>query len=67
MSRTNPLSAMIGQTVTFRARIHTIRALSSKLVFLVFRQQTYTIQGVLQVSKPNGEKTGRIDSCGCQE
>lgn len=51
---------MTGQVVTFRARIHTIRNLSSKLVFLVFRQQTYTIQGVLQVSKPNSTWTGYV-------
>ena len=38
----------IGSVVYFRARIHHIRRLSSKLVFLVFRQQTHTVQGVLQ-------------------
>ncbi|OBT66833.1 hypothetical protein VE03_04052 [Pseudogymnoascus sp. 23342-1-I1] len=43
-------SDQIGNIVTFRARIHTIRRLSAKLIFLVFRQQTFTIQGVLEVS-----------------
>ncbi len=41
---------MDGKIVTFRARIHTIRSLSAKLAFVVFRQQTVTIQGVLQAS-----------------
>lgn len=38
----------VGQEVTFRARIHNTRKMSGKLVFLVFRQQMATIQGVLQ-------------------
>lgn len=37
-----------GKVITFRARIHTLRRMSAKLVFIVFRQQTMTIQGVLQ-------------------
>lgn len=37
-----------GQMITFRARIHTLRRLSARLVFIVFRQQTITIQGVLE-------------------
>ena len=41
-------SGSYGKSVYFRARIHHIRRLSSKLVFLVFRQQTHTVQGVLQ-------------------
>lgn len=40
--------ADVGKVVTFRARIHHIRKLSAHLVFLVFRQSTSTIQGVLQ-------------------
>ncbi|KFY27476.1 hypothetical protein V493_03460 [Pseudogymnoascus sp. VKM F-4281 (FW-2241)] len=43
----------IGHIVTFRARIHTIRRLSTKLIFLIFRQQTTTIQGVLQAERPD--------------
>ncbi|KFY78560.1 hypothetical protein V499_02304 [Pseudogymnoascus sp. VKM F-103] len=43
----------IGHIITFRARIHTIRRLSAKLIFLVFRQQTFTIQGVLEASHPD--------------
>ncbi|KFY55186.1 hypothetical protein V496_07086 [Pseudogymnoascus sp. VKM F-4515 (FW-2607)] len=43
-------SDQIGNIVSFRARIHTIRRISAKLIFLVFRQQTFTIQGVLEVS-----------------
>lgn len=42
---------MVGHTITFRARIHTTRRMSAKLAFLVFRQQTVTIQGVLQVDE----------------
>lgn len=38
---------MAGQEVVFRARLHHVRAMSAKLVFLLFRQQINTIQGVL--------------------
>lgn len=38
---------MVGQEVCFRARLHTVRNMSAKLTFLVFRQQVETIQGVL--------------------
>lgn len=47
-----------GRVITFRARIHTLRRMSAKLVFIVFRQQTMTIQGVLQ-SFREPEKGGR--------
>jgi len=51
---------MDGEIITFRARIHTLRRMSAKLVFIVFCQQTITIQGVLQSSKPNeGLKDGK--------
>ncbi|KAJ5214048.1 hypothetical protein N7449_001217 [Penicillium cf. viridicatum] len=39
--------AMDGQQVFFNARLHVIRRMSAKLVFLVFRQQLSTFQGVL--------------------
>jgi ergosteryl-3beta-O-L-aspartate synthase len=38
---------MIGQEITFRARLHHVRRMGAKLVFFVFRQQVNTIQGVL--------------------
>ncbi|CBF89742.1 hypothetical protein AN0314.2 [Aspergillus nidulans FGSC A4] len=38
---------MVGQQVFFQARLHIIRRMSAKLVFLVFRQQLSTFQGVL--------------------
>lgn len=38
----------VGKEVVFRARIHHLRKMSSKFVFLMFRQQLATIQGVLQ-------------------
>jgi hypothetical protein len=42
------LSAMDnGQTVILRVRIHMLRKLSSKMLFLVFRQQFTTMQAVL--------------------
>lgn len=41
----------IGKVVTFRARIHNVRKMSSKLVFLVLRQQLVTIQGLLAQSE----------------
>ncbi|KAK3315909.1 hypothetical protein B0H66DRAFT_479898 [Apodospora peruviana] len=37
----------IGKTVSFTARVHHVRSLSSKLAFLVFRDQIETVQGVL--------------------
>ncbi|OAT08922.1 aspartyl-tRNA synthetase [Blastomyces gilchristii SLH14081] len=46
----------IGQEVTFRARVHHIRNMSSKLVFIILRQQITTIQGVL------AEKPGAIST-----
>ncbi|QIW98196.1 hypothetical protein AMS68_003714 [Peltaster fructicola] len=41
-------ASMVGQVVTFRARLHNIRKMSAKLMFVELRQQTSTIQGVLQ-------------------
>ncbi|KAL4929262.1 aspartyl-tRNA synthetase, cytoplasmic [Aspergillus undulatus] len=38
---------MVGQQVFFQARLHIVRRMSAKLVFLVFRQQLSTFQGVL--------------------
>ncbi|KFX93200.1 hypothetical protein O988_06936, partial [Pseudogymnoascus sp. VKM F-3808] len=52
-------SNMIDQIITFRARIHTIRRMSAKLIFLIFRQQTFTIQGVLQVGQQDAVKGHR--------
>ncbi|KAL2821738.1 hypothetical protein BDW59DRAFT_149948 [Aspergillus cavernicola] len=40
-------ASMVGQQVLFTARLHIIRRMSAKLVFLVFRQQLTTFQGVL--------------------
>jgi lysyl-tRNA synthetase class II len=37
----------VGDKVAFRARIHTQRRMSPKLDFLLFRDQTHSIQGVL--------------------
>ncbi|KAF5337906.1 hypothetical protein D9758_013099 [Tetrapyrgos nigripes] len=41
-------SESLGKTVVLRARVHAKRTLSAKLAFYVFRQQMYTIQGVLE-------------------
>ncbi|OJJ47943.1 hypothetical protein ASPZODRAFT_1813392 [Penicilliopsis zonata CBS 506.65] len=38
---------LVGRQITFTARLHIIRRMSAKLVFLVFRQQLTTFQGVL--------------------
>ena len=38
----------IGKEVVFRARIHHLRKMSMKLVFILLRQRTITVQGVLQ-------------------
>lgn len=40
----------ISERVTIKARVHAVRKLSSRLAFIVFRQQLVTIQGVLQES-----------------
>lgn len=42
----------VGKEVQFRARLHHVRNMGAKLVFLIFRQQISTIQGVL-VEEPN--------------
>ncbi|WVQ96826.1 aspartate-tRNA(Asn) ligase [Kwoniella sp. CBS 9459] len=47
--------ANIGQRVIFRARLHNMRPQGAKLVFLAFRQQTHTLQGVLALSKESDE------------
>ncbi|KAI1800521.1 aspartyl-tRNA synthetase [Daldinia bambusicola] len=39
----------VGQTISFNARLHHVRSVSSKLAFILLRQQVDTIQGVLQV------------------
>lgn len=44
---------MEGQYITFRARVHTQRKLSAKMTFIVFRQQTMTVQGLLQTEQPD--------------
>lgn len=38
---------MVGQEVMFRARVHHLRNMSQKLMFILFRQQISTVQGVL--------------------
>ncbi|TVY24926.1 Aspartate--tRNA ligase, cytoplasmic [Lachnellula hyalina] len=55
---------MDGEVITFRARIHTLRRMSAKLVFIVFRQQTITVQGVLQSFKPKNELQPNEDNTG---
>ena len=43
-------TSYVGKKIYFRARIHNYRKMSAKLAFFIFRQQTETIQGVLQES-----------------
>jgi aspartyl-tRNA synthetase len=43
----NITADMVGQQIYFTARLHVVRRMSAKLVFLVFRQQLETFQGVL--------------------
>lgn len=47
-------AATIGKEVIFTGRLHVVRRMSAKLVFLVFRQQLDTFQGVLH------EKPGAV-------
>lgn len=46
-SLTDISTSLIGKEIFFTARLHIIRKMSAKLVFLVFRQQLTTFQGVL--------------------
>ena len=41
------LANKVGDTIYFRARIQTSRAVGNKMVFLVFRQRIDTIQGLI--------------------
>ncbi|KIW77058.1 aspartate-tRNA(Asn) ligase [Fonsecaea pedrosoi CBS 271.37] len=41
-------TSLTGKEITFRARIHVVRHMSARLAFVVFRQETTTIQGVLR-------------------
>ncbi|PGG95054.1 aspartate-tRNA(Asn) ligase [Polytolypa hystricis UAMH7299] len=41
-------SDSIGKEINFRARVHVVRRMGPKLVFIVFRQQLTTFQGVLE-------------------
>jgi aspartyl-tRNA synthetase len=44
----NISEAQLGKEIVFRARIHAMRKMSSRLAFFLLRQGTRTIQGVLQ-------------------
>jgi ergosteryl-3beta-O-L-aspartate synthase len=46
----------IGEDVIFRARIHHIRRMGPKLIFVIFRQQIMTMQGVV------GEEQGKVST-----
>ena len=41
------LPDLVGKEICFRARVHIVRRISAKLAFIVFREHTTTIQGVL--------------------
>ncbi|KAF7119218.1 hypothetical protein CNMCM5793_008963 [Aspergillus hiratsukae] len=49
----------VGQEIFFTARLHIIRRMSAKLVFLVFRQRLTTFQGVLH-EKPGAKSIAMI-------
>ncbi|RJE19661.1 Aspartyl-tRNA synthetase [Aspergillus sclerotialis] len=55
----NISSDIVGQEIVFTARLHIVRRMSSKLVFLVFRQQLSTFQGVLH-EDPNRRSIAMI-------
>jgi lysyl-tRNA synthetase class II len=40
-------SDVVGKEIYFQARVHAIRRMSGKLAFIIFREQTTTVQGVL--------------------
>ncbi|EXJ85074.1 aspartyl-tRNA synthetase [Capronia epimyces CBS 606.96] len=44
-------TGMIGKEITFRARVHIVRHMSAKLAFIIFREQTTTLQGVLSAAE----------------
>ncbi|GFF34633.1 aspartate--tRNA ligase, cytoplasmic [Aspergillus udagawae] len=52
-------SSNVGQEIFFTARLHIIRRMSSKLVFLIFRQRLTTFQGVLH-EKPGAKSIAMI-------
>ncbi|GIK02140.1 hypothetical protein Aspvir_006183 [Aspergillus viridinutans] len=52
-------SSNVGQEIFFTARLHIIRRMSSKLVFLIFRQALTTFQGVLH-EKPGAKSIAMI-------
>lgn len=56
------LEELEGKSITFRARVHTVRRMSAKLVFVVFRQQTFTIQGVLTVRDEHKDSSQNGDA-----
>jgi lysyl-tRNA synthetase class II len=41
-------SKCIGDAVTFRGRVHVVRRMSPELLFIIFREQLTTVQGVLR-------------------
>jgi nondiscriminating aspartyl-tRNA synthetase len=49
----------VGQEIFFTARLHIIRRMSAKLVFLIFRQRLTTFQGVLH-EKPGAKSIAMI-------
>ncbi|KAJ9614243.1 aspartate--tRNA ligase dps1 [Cladophialophora chaetospira] len=40
---------VVGKEIWFQARVHIVRRMSAKLAFIIFRDQTTTVQGVLSV------------------
>jgi aspartyl-tRNA synthetase len=46
-SLANVDSSSVGKEICFRARVHIVRHMSAKLAFVIFREQTTLIQGVL--------------------
>jgi aspartyl-tRNA synthetase len=52
-------SSSVGQEIFFTARLHIIRRMSAKLVFLIFRQRLTTFQGVLH-EKPGAKSIAMI-------
>lgn len=48
-----------GKEIVFTARLHIIRRMSAKLVFLVFRQQVFTFQGVMH-EKPGANSLAMV-------
>ena len=51
ISLRNVTPDLVEKEIVFRARVHVVRNMSARLAFIIFREQTTTVQGVLSVKE----------------